>query len=492
MDDPSDSTIAQVRVDLDISTRMSDTRPSPLYGLPNEILCIIFVLGLHSYPRWQYSPTLNYLKTITSIGQYWREVAINNPSLWTVLYYHWWIDKKEVPTTLEVEQNVLSRIQAFLERSKDVTLKLRIAISPDANHIAVKVVRLVLPHLSRFKDLSIWIQDPPEAVDHDPDAVSCLDVLFPLKGNLPRLKRVEFWPARSACYDETTPFRVLDSGAVTPRLSFIVFHGHTDANIHVDLAPLMSLQLTQVSLNLQTTYCYSIHPLNFLQNNSRTLQHIRISPYPLLWPTTTYIVPGSPIQLPALRTLDVSIETFCVIFHHITCPRLETITLLTSRDGRGSDHAMGELNPDSFQWPRIRRLSIMAVFSFGFHMEKLLRIFPSVEHLAIRDGPLNHQWANMASLVFQILSDSSSDDDEEETVLAPNLKTLRVERGQRVPLDFKSNNPRSVSRVRTARPRLRIYCYPNVMGLLDEQFEELRVANPNLLFNTEGSGSKAT
>jgi hypothetical protein len=117
-------------------------RAAPVASLPNEILSTVFEAGCLSLP----SPSLSSFEiTVSHVTRHWRDVAMNTPSLWTVI-------------AILNRKYVLDMVEAYLARSKSLTLDISI-------HLATKspstdsVMRAIILHIGRWRSFLV-VCDP--------------------------------------------------------------------------------------------------------------------------------------------------------------------------------------------------------------------------------------------------------------------------------------------------------------------------------------------
>jgi len=111
---------------------------APISCLPPEVLCRVFLLVRDSALAWN---PVTWIK-VTHTSRYWRNVALNSPSLWTLLPLEnpWWT-------------------REMLKRSKMASLIVKANVLNRSNSSAVNT-KVALSHISRIKELSL---NSPEA-----------------------------------------------------------------------------------------------------------------------------------------------------------------------------------------------------------------------------------------------------------------------------------------------------------------------------------------
>ena len=113
--------------------------------LPNKLLVIIFKSGPSDVIEHQ-----RYVKSISLVSRYWRNLSLAIPSLWSFLYITPLIFKRS---------NQLEILGMFIERSCSHPLSIIIhgdLYSKPVNLSALSTqINLIIPHVSRWRTLSI-------------------------------------------------------------------------------------------------------------------------------------------------------------------------------------------------------------------------------------------------------------------------------------------------------------------------------------------------
>lgn len=154
---------------------------SPVNQLPIELLIEIFAAGFpHMREGDPWPARFYHLRDITSVCSFWREIAIGTPTLWTMIRFHQFQRLPEAGFQLWYD-----RIETFLERSceasLDISLMFLILDEASAEYIT-RVMDVLSPHMHRARTFNIFAHRSNE---YD------IRRVFPLKGDLGRLQRVE-------------------------------------------------------------------------------------------------------------------------------------------------------------------------------------------------------------------------------------------------------------------------------------------------------------
>ncbi|KAF8290456.1 hypothetical protein DL93DRAFT_2092059 [Clavulina sp. PMI_390] len=126
---------------------------SVTYRLPVEILSGILLHVVEASSLMRRTEPLNL---VTSVCQRWRDVALASPQLWTGIVF------RDSKTTYDANSNTIlanlkSKIQAFLERSRNLCLDIvyRIDYASDSASHTAHFQDLIAPHLTRCRTLHI-------------------------------------------------------------------------------------------------------------------------------------------------------------------------------------------------------------------------------------------------------------------------------------------------------------------------------------------------
>jgi hypothetical protein len=269
----------------------------PVQRLPPEILVAIFeeTIGLRCIQCLPSPPVPVPLLVISSVSNYWRQVTISTPALWS----HVDIGKN----------NAHLRVKLWIERSQNHPLFVHLNAFTTSQAIP-KVIELLAPHVSRIS--SFQLRDITRNLGHKP-TYAMLDLL---RGGLAPVKKLfvtyrdsgshaeeERFP--SASWDEfLLPLRVLDLENVWVNWGSSAFVG------------LVSLRI-EFPRNTPTSSSHSLFPTS--RNISRVLSaspHLRS-----LVLVGVGIAPGelsrsSPIRLEHLEVLGL---------HYMSDPAYQTL-----------------------------------------------------------------------------------------------------------------------------------------------------------------------
>ena len=235
----------------------SDTRngDAAIHSLPNELLADIFQLGHKTYDTSDEN-VMRYLSTISSVCRIWRDVALNEPSLWTNIVYEGRSDMRAVSRgLLRVEE----RIATCILRSRNSSLAIHLWFGHYGRGLA-QLKDMISPHLSRCRSIDVEF-----AYEHQASQ------LFPLPGRLDRLTALS---CKVRLHDSTS--LVLFSADDGPRLQdmSLLMRG---AHVHFPSASIHVEHLTK--LRLGGNYRQWQDPIRFV-SRCHSLRYLKLAIYP--------------------------------------------------------------------------------------------------------------------------------------------------------------------------------------------------------------------
>ncbi|KAJ7610560.1 hypothetical protein DFH06DRAFT_1308685, partial [Mycena polygramma] len=155
--------------------RKYTTVMAPVRRLPPELVCEIFSWTLSQTKSSDDGPPDQPPWSLGHICQTWRDIAIHFPLLWRTVSISHFEDRRHQP---------LAMLQTQLRRSADALLDVHLAWWTDEFDDALPVLDVLLPHSNRWNSLRLSC----EGILQD----SLLDLLYPAKGQLAQLRRLEF------------------------------------------------------------------------------------------------------------------------------------------------------------------------------------------------------------------------------------------------------------------------------------------------------------
>ena len=154
---------------------------APVWHIPPEILSYIFVLCLSHRPPNEINRTsLKRSLLLARINQYWRQVALSTPQLWTTIF----LDSKslggaaeghEPPPEPSLSSSSLCMPKVCLERSGACPLSITV-FSQEFN---AEILDFIIPLSDRWRRMSLNTN------------ITMLHALFPIQGKLSRLEHLE-------------------------------------------------------------------------------------------------------------------------------------------------------------------------------------------------------------------------------------------------------------------------------------------------------------
>jgi hypothetical protein len=162
---------------------------APVWQIPPEILSYIFVLCLsHRPPNEINRSSLKRSLLLARVNQYWRQVALSTPQLWTIIF----LDSKSLGGAEEGHEapaepsSSLCMPKVCLERSGACPLSITV-FSQEFN---VDILDFIIPLSDRWRRISLHTN------------MTMLQALFPIQGKLSHLEHLEI---RNSQWSEGPP-----------------------------------------------------------------------------------------------------------------------------------------------------------------------------------------------------------------------------------------------------------------------------------------------
>ena len=235
-----------------------------IHSLPPEILAQIFLytktFNLYFQTEWASEMDASNYEDIVllpgfrwtslvlgQVCQYWRQVALNSPRLWT-----------EIVIGEVRDFCTVSRVQTYLSRSKQAPLKVFAMLGDQPS---ISAFRLVLYQFHRLQWLYLYIRPPPTEMDPEQPVLALGD----LPTSAPQLQWLTMRPLYGAGL-EVLPLFIYGT-RIAPQLRELVF---TDClwrlSTHAFSPSLTSLQVTHLFDNTYTfsDVLNSLRPLSAL------------------------------------------------------------------------------------------------------------------------------------------------------------------------------------------------------------------------------------
>jgi len=252
--------------------------PVTVRRLPPELISYIFSIGRDD------NASIAYLRTISSVCSFWRNIAISTPDLWSTITYNPSRDillfpRRKRDTIESNARRICERLEIFLARSCAAPIYVNITILLQNPKQTRRIRDIIIPHLWRCHSFTIWYDDPIVRT-----------AFFPLPGRLGRLKKLKLHLPRP----DLGPTTMFTKDAAPPLRSLTL--GPTSLPLSMDFVPANTL--THLHLPVPE---YNATIILFLRqcNMVETLELA-------VWPASG-LLPGNfiPISMPSLRCLYV-------------------------------------------------------------------------------------------------------------------------------------------------------------------------------------------
>ena len=211
---------------------------APVWHIPPEILSYIFVLCLsHRPPNEINRSSLKRSLLLARINQYWRQVALSTPQLWTTIF----LDSKSLGGSREgyeapAEPSSLCMPKVCLERSGACPLSITV-FSQEFN---IDILDFIIPLSDRWRRMSLNTN------------ITMLQALFPIKGKLSRLEHLEI---RNSQWAEGPP----------PAIGLLSFFSEAPRLTHVMVSNTFQPTFTILPLQQLTTWDSPVRVSDFPQ-----------------------------------------------------------------------------------------------------------------------------------------------------------------------------------------------------------------------------------
>jgi len=200
------SNLAEQRVRIQAYRDRHKVLIAPVWAIPPEILSYIFVLCLsHRPPNEIKRSSLKRSLLLTRVNQYWRQVALSTPQLWSTIF----LDSKSLAParagSVEASSSTLCMPKVCLERSGACPLSITV-FSQQFNE---DILDFIIPISDRWRRMSLNTN------------LTMLQSLFPIQGKLRRLEHLEI---RNTQWAEGPPpaIGLLSFFSEAPRLKHVM------------------------------------------------------------------------------------------------------------------------------------------------------------------------------------------------------------------------------------------------------------------------------
>lgn len=377
-------------------TLLHHNSDAPISSLPNEILAMIFEVGV----LLDQKPLLRFEIVVSHVTQHWRDVALATPRLWTNIL---WLDSSVV-------SHGNGRAIAYFQRSKSAPIDLRIA--GGIYDLPSELGQLIDDHIGRCRRLFIravdqnWLSrllkcasgSAPllEAIDLDCYGNLQFHKEFPC--NAPSLRSVRLIAAEA----RNLPFCPPIFGSVTSL--HLISLRIVNAASHRALRDVLTAMPWLIQLELSLELRYATFPL----------------------PPLLIIIPNL-----SVLHLDTRLtpELFTVILLSIHAASLHTMSLkgwdIAQRTVDGSwGESLAMRGPSQF--PLLQHLSLVATAGGIPDIGVFAAAFPHIVHLTYCYCLTPRYSHNIEGLLDAFL-------DDDPTIAWPNLQTIAIGKSVRIP-----------------------------------------------------------
>ena len=398
----------------DLTCNMPDSRMGVIYAspdsgiraastashrLPNELLAEIFQLGHRGYDVSD-NAVIRHLSAISSVCCIWRDVALNEPSLWTNIIY---VEKENFrdssPTSNDLPPATEERIASYLSRSRNSALAIRLVFRRRGRGL-MQLQNMIYPHLSHCCNIDLHFSFSCHAFQ-----------LFPLPPHLNRL--AVFRCAVRGPGAQLSPLVLFSESDRRPRLQKLTL-SMRDGLINlltlasIDVGHLTTLQLSGMSEMWRdaiafVSRCHSLRNLNLAVPPERLQE-----PFP-------------PFTLPELRCLQAYGLEFTLAIH---TPNLQSLTIFEALDGSLLDHIPPV--PPTLSFPSLRILRFMEADVMRPEIQAFLQSNPTIEVLefwACVVGSEDSEEFDQVSEDYDVVNAMSDEDGE---AFLPSLKLIQL------------------------------------------------------------------
>ncbi|KAF8308753.1 hypothetical protein DL93DRAFT_2231410 [Clavulina sp. PMI_390] len=373
--------------------------------LPFEVISAIFSDGLPTFSTSEVhrdNPTMiyvrhqdliDYLNLITSISHDMRQIALQSPHLWTHIV---WGDNAEFLWGPENRYTnykrglELTRVTAYLERSKNALLNITFDGTHSSKIRCEEAWRILRPQLSRCRRLFLMMPCYPRPRGYEVVGLSSLDdVCLPLPNTMESLETLIISGDLES--DDSSVF-LSETSASAPRLRDFRIDGSETLTqlLHRVISPNSSPIST---LSLVDT----VEILGFsqaMESMSHTLRKLKLS-----WDCgfMSHSFSGNPIEFPVLEALEVHAYWDFSFAEYFVTPSLRNLSLTRRFHTRPHDlpSATGYPAPSYIHhcmWPHLTSLALDPVRSWRVSwlntvFFELLRANPEVQELDCKMTP---------------------------------------------------------------------------------------------------------
>ncbi|KAF7966159.1 hypothetical protein HWV62_39794 [Athelia sp. TMB] len=343
-------------------------------SMPFEILALIFKKGVLQERGLVAEPAQDFAGTVAQVCSRWRQVAVNAPDLWVVVWY----DGRGGERGQE-------KIMTRLKRSGELRLDIRIVRVLDG-HLAWGFLKKLSKTMVRCRALQI--------LDFGESEKELLKVVTTLCAVM--APQLEFLTIQGMAVDLWKDALFQGKAPLLATADLLGFDGQQMAFCGPCLSGVTHLRLADVNLGLASHYAGFVQVLQSMP----AVAHLEVDP-------TWTDVPHSTlptITLPSLRFLLLGVvdDVFCLfaVLGTMLAPSLDTLVL---RGWASSDVTPTDISLQHNAFPMLRRLvlqrniSAMLAASAWFGAS-----FPKISHLVLMAGWKDHETLHIG-MVFDLL-----------------------------------------------------------------------------------------
>ncbi|KAH9925361.1 uncharacterized protein BXZ73DRAFT_103246 [Epithele typhae] len=313
-----------------------------IHSLPPELIRSIFELSVYSQPDPDHRLHSQHTAevTISHVCHQWRQIALDNPLLWTQIHF---------------------RTKAHYERADKTPSK---SIRPPLPRRLPPVFNVVLPYIRLWRELHLKVADLPCKQKAREVLSTC--------GVAPNLRTLQLWHVQ----DWQTPERLFNHIGPAP---VVVFGGELPSLKHIILQGVNLPWHSSPFLRGLTSVEFALHSDNVRMPFSLWRDMLRQSPPSNAFPSTT-LAPAptprtlspptaltDPVQLPALAEVDLhdlDPHYLVSLFRTIHAPNVRSLSLEMAIDD--DDDETDEDAPDyapflHYLFPRLAHLAIASL-----------------------------------------------------------------------------------------------------------------------------------
>ncbi|KAH9848754.1 hypothetical protein C2E23DRAFT_842428 [Lenzites betulinus] len=329
----------------------------PVFRLPPEVLVLIFKAGgrmPHDGPVTESSIPRPFPLVVASVSRQWREIAVNNPDLWTNVVikhprpYGW------IPLCL----------QRSCGQPIDITIDCRSTSLLTAPVVEAIMVRL-MPHVHRWRRFALMTSDPATVLTIGRQLADA---------RAPELRHLQLSLSGSSGNQEVLLHDILQGGAEA--LSSVRFDSLATPWGSPPLINLTTLDLRWLWLRTRLQYDQF---RDMLAASPRLRALILRGTYIHLHSGRTY----PPLAIPTLRYLELSGDTVCRMSSLLSTPGLEELTLANLDETEFREFVDSlEDGRDGGRYPALHALSLLNA-SMCTPTRRFMLALPTITHLTV-------------------------------------------------------------------------------------------------------------